>query len=187
MGQVAIGIRKNAWDNANGVQRTILRWCVGRLDLGVPAEYEQPNGTRWYVFHDSRIELLDVAVLGTVVKGLAQFSNYRPTSKAQAKADVEDYVRSRIVLPKDVALTEIVQVEVPVRVQVEVPVTDVNGDPTGEFVLVWRDHPTDTRLVDVEQSLGDAPALVLAAQGAPGVVAAGSFVPAGWVAVGGDV
>ena len=141
----AIAIRKNAYDNASVGQRTVLRLVLQKLELGQPAVYSNPGGTEYYIFDDGRITLNDVKWLGWIVTVLANI------------ADIE------AVEVKDIPLTEIVQVEVPVRIQVEVDVTDENGDPTGETVLVWQDHPTDTQLVDQEQPLGDPYQLVLSA------------------------
>ena len=47
-----IGIKKSAWQAANTTQRTILRWGMKKVDLGTPAEYEQPDTTRWFIFSD---------------------------------------------------------------------------------------------------------------------------------------
>ena len=96
-----IGIRKTAWKNANDTQRTILRWGMNKIDLGDPAEYRQPNGTRWFVFADWRITLEDIARLGTLLKGLAAFPNYTfpldgdgNVDKAATKQEIVAYVQN---------------------------------------------------------------------------------------------
>lgn len=193
-----IGIRKTAWNNANDTQRTILRWGLAKLNLGVPAVYKQGN-TRWFIFSDWRMTLNDIARIGTLVKGLATFPNYTfptkdvldedgnvvgtVTDKKATKLEVTTYVKDNWVDPKDVPLTEFVDVTVPVRIQVELDVLDEDGDPTGETYLVWRDHPTDTHVIQVEESLGDPATLVLAAQGAGNAIQAAGQLPDAWTPV----
>ena len=173
-----VAIRKSAWEAGTAGQRAAMRFAARQVELGQPALYQQANGTEWFVSSDSRMTLLDVAILGTVAAGLATFPDWTPPAdKALAREQVYDFVKNNIVAPRNVALTEIVQVEVPVRIQVEV--FDENGDPFDPPVLVWQNHPTDTQLIDVEQSLGDPYDLVLAAQGAPSWIAARESIPAG--------
>lgn len=174
-----VALRENAWNAGNDSQKWAMRLAARKVELGQPAVYEQPNGTRWLIASDSRLSLLDVAILGTVAAGLAAFPNWTvPADKETARSEVYDFVKATIVLPKDIAYTEIVQVEVPVRVQVEV--LDANGDPFDPPVFQWVDDPLGTtQLVDVEQSLGDPYALTLAAQGAPTWLAARESIPNG--------
>lgn len=196
MPPVVIGIKKTAWNNANDTQQQILRWGLEKVGLDSPAEYRQGN-TRWYIFYDWRITLVDVARIGTLVKGLSAFPNYQfPTKdvldengdvvrtvvdKVATKQDIVNYVQANWVDPVDVPLTEMVDKTVPVREQVEA--LDENGDSFDPPVFYWRDHPTDTRVIQVEESLGDAPQLVLAAQGAPNSIQCASVLPANWTPV----
>lgn len=113
MATVVIGIRKTAWQAANDTQRTILRWGMDKLDLGNPAEYRQPDDTRWFVFADWRITLEDVARLGTLMKGLAAFPNYQfpldgdgNVDKAATKADIVTYVQNNWVDPATLTIPE---------------------------------------------------------------------------------
>lgn len=163
----AIAIRKNAFNNASPGQRNVLRLVLEKLDLGDPATYKNPSGTEFFVFNDNRISLKDVQWVGWIVTVLANVANV-------------DAVNWR-----SVPLTELQDVTVPVRIQVEVPITDENGDPTGETVLVWQDHPTETQVVQREVSLGDPYSLVLSANYSGNVVAAAEAVPASWTPVSG--
>lgn len=177
----AIAIRKNAFDNASTGQKNVLRLGLEKLQLGTPAVYTDQGGTtEWYIFSDRRVGLNDVKWLGWLIEVLA---------------DVQDIDAVPV---SDVEFYETVEVEVPVRVQVEVPVTEPIFDDDGEYVgeepvldedgdpvtqLVWRNHPTDTVMVEVEQPLGDPYALVLEAQTDSPVIKAADQVPASWTPV----
>ena len=154
-----VGYRKSAWDGATNAQRAFLRSILNTLKLGSPA-LGTVGGVEWYVFADHRID-------PQFVENLAWANSALPLITSEPD--------------RDYPTTELVQVEVPVRIQVEVPVLDENGDPTGETVLVWRDHPTDTELVDVEQSLGDPLTLAADAQGSVAWFTARQDLPPGWV------
>ena len=159
-----VGYRKNAWDNATNEQRAVLKTVINALELGDPVE-GTIDGVEWLVFYDQRINPKFVENLGWLNSILASIT----TEPQRAN--------------RDYPTTEIVQVEVPVRIQVEYPVLDENGDPTGETVLVWEDHPTDTQLVDVEQSLGDPLTLAADAQGAVAWFSAATSLPDSWTPV----
>jgi len=51
-----VGYKKTAWQNATVAQREFLTAILNALNLGEPAEYEAPDGTRWFVFSDWRID-----------------------------------------------------------------------------------------------------------------------------------
>lgn len=153
-----VGYRKTAWDNATGAQKAVLSTILNTLGLGQPV-LGTVGGQQWYVFHDHRID-------AKFVENLAWFNTVLASITT---SPVRNY-----------PTTEIVQVEVPVRVQVEVPVLDEEGNPTGETVLVWQDHPTDTELVDVEQPLGDPLTLAAAANSGAAWFAAATDLPSGW-------
>ncbi len=158
----AVAYRKSAWNNATNAQRAFLRAILNALNLGEPAIYDD-GGVQWFVFHDSRINQ-------TFVENLA-WAN----SMLTAVTSEPD---------RTYPTTEIVQIEVPVRIQVDVAVTDENGDPTGEIIQVWQDHPTDTRMIDEELPLGDVLSLAADAQGVVNWFAAATSVPASWSPVG---
>ena len=182
MGMVSIW--KTQWDSGTNSQTGVLRFAAKNVELGVPALYS--DGVRdVYIFHSASFVVEDAAYLGSAAKLWMQYRNRPlPDGSVEAREAVRSDLVGRIVPVDDVALTEIVQVEVPVRIQVEVEITDENGDPTGETVLVWQDHPTDTRMVDVEQSLGDPYRLVLDAQvGVPPWISCFSAVPDSWMPV----
>lgn len=87
-----IAIRKSAWDAGTATQQAILRKSCSLLDLGEPVQYS--DGTNdWFIFNDWRIDLTDIAYLGTLCKG--------PAGMTPDRAQVVDYVTSRVVLPKD--------------------------------------------------------------------------------------
>lgn len=149
-----VGYKKNAWDNATNVQRAVLRTVLNSLELGNPVLYT--DGTdEWYVFHDNRIN-------PAFVENLAWFNSILASITTAPD--------------RDYPTTEIVQVEVPVYAEVEYPVLDENGDPTGETYTVWE--PTgETQLVDQEQSLGDPLKLAADAQGAVAWFSARTSIP----------
>ena len=113
-----IAIRKNAYDAASNAQRQILKLAMAKLQLGTPVTY-QGQGQEWYVFADSRITLKHVAVLGKLVKGLASLPrNWSPPrfqdedgndtriDRKAVEAQVYDFVKANVVLPKDVTYGE---------------------------------------------------------------------------------
>lgn len=184
-----VAFRKLQWDAGNGNQSDLMKFATEAVELGEPAVWDDGLFEQC-LFYDVGLTLTDAAYLGAAAAGW-QASRNRPVNGGSAdekRVDVRDRISGDVVLPEDVQLTEIVQVEVPVRIQVEYPVLDENGDPTGETYLVWEDHPTDTRLVDVEQPLGDPYMLVVGAQvDVPDWIQMFSSVPDGWVPVGGEV
>lgn len=92
-----LAIRKSAWDAGTATQQAILRKSCNLLDLGEPVQYS--DGTNdWFIFDDDRIDLTDVAYLGTLCKGLAQL----PPGMTPTREQVVDYVTSRVALPKDI-------------------------------------------------------------------------------------
>lgn len=148
----AIAIRKTAWQNANDTQRVILRWGLDKLDLGVPVEYRQ-GSTRWFIFHDHRITLEDIARIGVLVKGLDVFPNYKFPTR-----DILD--DSGKVLRT---------------------VTDKRATKT-EIVSYVRDNWVDPSRLKVPEG-EDAASYVLAAQSPPNAIRAAAFVPASWTPV----
>lgn len=162
-----VGYRKNAWDAATPAQRAVLKTVINALELGDPVQ-GKIGGQDWYVFHDPRIN-------PKFVENLAWFNTILASITTEPQRAGRDY-----------ATTEVVQVEVPVRIQVEVPVLDENGDPTGETVLVWQDHPTETQLVDEERPLGDVLTLAADAQGSVAWFGAATDLPASWTPAAGD-
>ena len=113
-----VAIRKNVWDAASNSQRSILRWAMAELALGTPAVYAN-GGQEFYVFVDSRITYRQVAVLGKLVKGLAGLPrNWSPpmiqddegndvrVDRGAVEAQVYDFVKGNVVLPRDVSYSE---------------------------------------------------------------------------------
>ena len=162
-----LAAKQSNFDGLTGPRKWAIKFLVGAFELGTPALYEQPNGDVWYVFSDQAVNPRFVEKFFWMLTKLVPNVTDTP---ARAGADYQ--------------VTETVQVEVPERVQVEVPVLDENGDPTGETVLVWQDHPTNTVLVDVEQSLGDPLELAADANGAPAWFSARESIPDGLSPVG---
>ena len=154
-----VGYRKSAWDNATAVQKAVLKTIINQLELGDPV-LGTVGSQEWYVFHSSKIN-------ARFVENLAWFNTVLASITTAPD--------------RDYPVTEIVQVEVPVRVQVEV--FDENGDSFDPPVFRWVDHPTDTELVDVEQPLGDPLTLAADAQGAVAWFSAASSLPANWTPV----
>lgn len=62
-----ICMSKAGWDAISDKERNVLRFVISRLQLGEPAVYVDGPGAsdpRWYTFTDSRMDYLDIAVLG---------------------------------------------------------------------------------------------------------------------------
>ena len=162
-----LAAKQSNFDGLTGPRKWAVKFLVGAFTLGDPALYEQPNGDVWYVFSDRGIDLRFVEkffwMLVTVIP------NVNDTPKR---------------VGVDYQVQETVQVEVPVRVLVEYPVLDENGDPTGETVEILEDHPTETTTTDVVVSLGDPLQLAADAQGAPAWFTAREEIPDGLTPVG---
>jgi hypothetical protein len=65
-----LGVRKTAWQNLSARDREMVRAIGVVLDLGVPAEWAQPDDTRWYLFCDTRFRLVDLAYFGALAAHL---------------------------------------------------------------------------------------------------------------------
>ncbi len=185
----AIAIRKNAWDAASNSQRAILKLAMAKLQLGVPSTFTG-GGQQWYVFDDSRITLKQVAILGKLVKGLAGLPrNWSPpmiqdedgndvrVDRGAVEAQVYEFVKANVVLPRDVEYDETVTVQVPDwewRTYV---------DPeTGDDYRYRHDLGT-TSPVDVVRPKANPWQVTLDAQGASAAIKAAGSVPADWEAV----
>ena len=155
--------KKSAWDGATKEQRAFLKSIMNALKLGDPASGTF-NGEVWYVFSDWRINQ-------RFVENLAWANSAIPLITSEP---VRDY-------PLTVSETR----TVPVRVRVEKTWVD---EETGEeyTYFVWEDHPTETREVTDEFSLGDPLTLAADAQGAVSWFTARQGLPAGWVPDGGE-
>ena len=61
-----LGIQRSTWDGLANNQRQLMRWAFRKLALGTPAVYETPGLVEWYIFDDTRLDLLMFARLGTL-------------------------------------------------------------------------------------------------------------------------
>jgi hypothetical protein len=77
-------------------QRRLLRWVAERLELGDPADYTAPGGVRWLVWDDPRIDLQDIAALGTVGRLLAQIDAnvVEPPDGSSPRQAIRDWVKN---------------------------------------------------------------------------------------------
>ena len=178
-----VAIRKTAWEAGNESQRWAMRLAGERVELGQPAAYRQGNGTQHYVFSDQGITVRDVAILGTVAAGLAQYPNWTVPTDSRGRVDrvagraaIKEFVQSNIVLPRDIAYTHLVDVQVEDWEWRDGVWTDDEG----------TDHPYRYRFYlgtfhteQVEEPLGDPYDLTMAAQGAPGWIGARESIPGG--------
>ena len=53
------------------MQRRFLKHALRRLSFGDPAPWEEPDTTRWWVFDDHRIDIRDIARLGTLIDNIS--------------------------------------------------------------------------------------------------------------------
>jgi len=168
-----VAIRKTAWNAGNESQRWAMRLAGRKVELGQPALYRQSNNTQWHIFSDQGITALDVAILGTVAAGLAQYPNWTvPADKQQARDEIYDFVKANIVLPKDIAYTHLVDVQVE-DWEWRTATDELGNDYQYRFYL------GTFHTEQVEEPLGDTYDLTLAAQGAPVWIAARESIPAG--------
>ncbi len=185
----AIAIRKNVWDAASNSQRSMLRWAMAGLALGVPAVYKD-GGQEFYVFDDSRFTYAQVATLGQLVKRLASLSRtWVPpmvkndegedvhVDRVAAAAEVHGMVVDERVHPRDIEYDETVTVQVPDRERR----TYVDPD-TGDEHDYWHRLDT-THPVDEVRAKANPWQVTLEAQGAPAAIKAAGSVSANWEAV----
>lgn len=66
-----LAIRRTTVNALSVKQRRLLRAVAERLDLGDPADYTAGT-TRWLVWDDDRIDLRDLAALGTLAGRFAE-------------------------------------------------------------------------------------------------------------------
>lgn len=52
------------------MQRRFLKHALRRLSFGDPALWEQPDGTKWWVSADHRIDIFDVARIATLINNI---------------------------------------------------------------------------------------------------------------------
>ncbi len=184
-----IAIRKNAYDAASNAQRQILKLAMAKLQLGTPVTYTG-QGQEWYVFSDSRVTLKHVAVLGKLVKGLASLPrNWSPpmtqddegndvrVDRKAVEAQVYDFVKANVVLPRDVEYDETVTIQAPDREW-----RTFTDPDTGEEYSLWVKTGT-TSPIQVVQPKANPWQVTLDAQAAPGAIKAADAVPASWEAV----
>ncbi len=114
----ALGVRKTAWQGLSTRNRQIVRYLGELLELGDPAEYEQPGGTRWFVFDDHRFKAKFVAYFGCVLANLTEIPvgyvlplDGGELDRPQMRADIQTFCESPartnpLVLPEDIVFTE---------------------------------------------------------------------------------
>ncbi len=104
-----VAIRKSAWQNASVRDRTIFRYATRRLQIfGDPTLCETSTGQEWSLSADLRFTLKDLAVLGTLVRGIKDNTTYKLPMGEDGALDVEQlyedmsaWVSSRVVWPVD--------------------------------------------------------------------------------------
>jgi hypothetical protein len=108
-----IAFKKTTFDAASQRDKTIFKLGASLLGIGFPALYTDPStGVLWYVSADPRVDLKLVAVMACLIAGIASNTTYTlPTSEgtldvSKLRSDIDQWVRSRVVLPKDIAYTE---------------------------------------------------------------------------------
>lgn len=96
-------VSKAGWDALSAKEKSVLRFVINRLRLGEPAVYVNGPGAsdpRWYTFHDSRMDLLDFAVLGCFAANRADLpGGYEipldgegNVDKAQLRSDITTFL-----------------------------------------------------------------------------------------------
>ncbi len=108
-----LGIRQVTWQGLRENQRQIMRWAFQKLALGQPALYDTPTAVRWFIFDDTRLDLLMFARLGTLANEVANLpNNWKPPTtgtgqnkrvdRAAVEAEAISRVQASIVLPVDI-------------------------------------------------------------------------------------
>lgn len=88
-----LGIKVNAWQNADAFDRRILRMVSDVLALGTPARFN--DGTEdWFVFSDVRFSLQHVAYLGALIRRLVTLTSGQ---KATYDALDDETLRSTVI------------------------------------------------------------------------------------------
>ena len=108
-----LGIRQDAWQGLRENQRQLMRWAFQKLELGQPALYETPAAVHWFVFDDTRLDLLMFARFGTLANEIAGLpKNWKPPTtgtgqnkrvdRAAVETEAISRVQASIVLPADI-------------------------------------------------------------------------------------
>ncbi len=69
-----VAVKASKWDGLTRDHRRGLRACGVRVRLGNASDWEQPNGTAWYVWSDHRLTHDDIAVLSVCVQRPNKFA-----------------------------------------------------------------------------------------------------------------
>ena len=113
-----LGIRQTTWQGLRQNQRDLMRWAFTKLHLGgYPAVYDTPAAVRWFIFDDTRLDLLMFARLGTLANEVASLpANWKPPTTGTGQNKVIDrdaveakaieLVQASIVLPADIDYAE---------------------------------------------------------------------------------
>lgn len=96
-----LGVRKTAWNGLSVRDREILKAVGTTLSLGVPAEWKQPNNTRWFLFSDLRFKLVELAYFGCIVNNLADIpAGYvLPADRDEIRADAKTFCENVASVP----------------------------------------------------------------------------------------
>ena len=108
-----LGIRQATWQGLRENQRQIMRWAFQKLALGLPTLYETPAAVTWFIFDDTRLDLLMFARLGTLANEVAGLpKSWKPPTtgtgqnkrvdRAAVEAEAISRVSAVIVLPVDI-------------------------------------------------------------------------------------
>jgi len=94
-----IGITKTAFDGLSVKERTIIKFVLSRLRLGEPAIYVDTGDARYYTYSDQRIDLLDLAVIGSFAANRADLPGAYEVpmdggevDKAQLRSDIASWL-----------------------------------------------------------------------------------------------
>jgi len=108
-----LGIKVDTWQGLRQNQRSVMRWAVARLALGLPAQFTD-GVDEWFVFSDWRFDVEQIAILGALADALTGLpETWTPTlnpdstvNRAATEAEVLAYVSPTIVWPDDIAYLE---------------------------------------------------------------------------------
>ena len=96
-----LAVRKTTWNGLSARDREILRAVGATLNLGVPAEWRQPNNTRWWLFCDTHFQLAELAYFGCIAANLGDIpGGYElPATRAEIRSDAKNFCENVASVP----------------------------------------------------------------------------------------
>lgn len=88
----SLAIRRSTITSLTPKQRKLLKAVLLRLDMGEPADFTAPGGVRWFVWDDSKINIRDLAALGTLAGRFSEAATAIEDSDENPRAALREFV-----------------------------------------------------------------------------------------------